>query len=121
MAKKIYWEAIGQEYRAGQLSVREIGRQHSVPESTIRTRAKAEGWKRDLAERVQAAIHARIPRSKHAPSTREECVSDPKEQEIDKAAATRTIRLVQIHRADAKRQREILRTLMEILRNCVPN
>jgi predicted DNA-binding protein YlxM (UPF0122 family) len=47
------WEAIEREYRAGQLSVREIARQYAVSEGAIRKRAKAEGWERALADVVR--------------------------------------------------------------------
>ena len=38
------WEAIEREYRAGQLSVREIARQHDVSAPAIVKRAKRLGW-----------------------------------------------------------------------------
>lgn len=110
MPDKVDWEAIEREYRAGQLSVREIGRQHSIPESTIRKKAKAEGWSRDLTERVKEAVRSELVRSEGAEAMREGCVQE--EKEIVKAAAARTIKLVQIHRADAKMQRQILADLI---------
>jgi len=54
------WVAIGREYRAGQLSVREIARQHGCSESAIRKAAKRCGWTRDLAARVREGVRARV-------------------------------------------------------------
>lgn len=47
------WEKIEAEYRAGCLSIREIGRQHGVVDSAIVKRAKKFGWTRDLSGHVR--------------------------------------------------------------------
>jgi dihydropteroate synthase len=119
------WKAIEGEYRAGQLSTREIGRQFKTSESTIRTRAKKEGWKRDLAEQVQAAIRARTLRSNRAPSTREKCVVDEAAKEADdqkiiKRVADRTVKLVQLHKRYARRHFDLIANLHDRLRSLVP-
>ncbi len=59
MAGKYDWEAIEREYRAGQLSVREIASRYGVNASTISRRAKRYGWERDLSERVRDRAHAK--------------------------------------------------------------
>jgi hypothetical protein len=46
------WEAIEREYRAGQVSVREIARKSAVTEGSIR---KRDGWTRNLADQVREA------------------------------------------------------------------
>jgi hypothetical protein len=43
------WPVIEREYRAGQLSVKELGRQYKLSDAVIRKRAKAYGWTRDLS------------------------------------------------------------------------
>lgn len=62
MAKQIDWEAIEREYRAGQLSVREIARIHGITEAAIRKRAKNENWERDLTQQVRASVRAKLVR-----------------------------------------------------------
>ena len=47
------WEAVEREYRAGQLSIREIGRLHGVSHTAIAKRARKEGWSQNLAARVR--------------------------------------------------------------------
>lgn len=49
------WERIEADYRAGLLSLREIGTKDGhVTEGAIRKRAKKLGWTRDLGARIQA-------------------------------------------------------------------
>lgn len=63
MAKRIDWEAVHDDYRAGQLSIRAIATKHSTHEATIRKRAKSHGWMRDLSQHVRAATNAKLVRS----------------------------------------------------------
>lgn len=56
----IDWEAIEREYRAGQLSIVEIAAIHRLSRAAIQKRAKAKGWKRDLAERVRKAVAEKL-------------------------------------------------------------
>ena len=56
------WEACERDYRAGQLSIRHLATKHDIPESTIRSRAKAEGWQRDLTDEVRTATQAKLSR-----------------------------------------------------------
>jgi hypothetical protein len=61
--KVIDWEMIEREYRAGQLSTRQIAKQADVSEAAIRKRAKAHGWDRDLSEQVRAGVRSRLVRN----------------------------------------------------------
>ena len=62
--KSVDWEAIEREYRAGQLSVREIARTSGVTETAIRKHAKADGWTRALAEKVREAVREKLVRGR---------------------------------------------------------
>jgi hypothetical protein len=57
------WEAIERAYRAGAGSLRTIAEQHGTSEGTIRSRAKAQGWQRDLTEQARTATKAKISRT----------------------------------------------------------
>jgi len=57
--KPVDWEAIEREYRAGQLSVREIARIHGVHHTTITAKAKRGGWIQDKSETIRTAIRAK--------------------------------------------------------------
>ena len=57
MAEKkpqVDWERIESDYRAGQLSLREIAGIHGLTEGAVRKRAKRDEWIRDLAAKVRA-------------------------------------------------------------------
>jgi hypothetical protein len=56
----IDWPAIEREYRAGQLSNRELERVYQVSEAAIRKRAKRDGWTRDLVGRVGVEIERKL-------------------------------------------------------------
>lgn len=57
------WEAIERAYRAGAGSVRAIAEAHGTKEATIRSRAKVQGWLRDLTEQVRSATRQKISRT----------------------------------------------------------
>lgn len=57
------WEAIERAYRAGSLSIRSIAEKHDTKEGTIRSRAKKNGWQRDLTEQVKSATQAKLSRT----------------------------------------------------------
>jgi hypothetical protein len=54
--KSIDWESIEREYRAGRLTVAEIGRQHGLSHTAINKRAKRDGWTRNLADAVRMEV-----------------------------------------------------------------
>lgn len=58
--QKIDWPALETAYRAGVKSVRAVAEEHGVPEGTIRSRAKKNGWTRNpegtKRELVRAAM-----------------------------------------------------------------
>lgn len=95
--KDIDWEAIQSEYRAGLLSVRQIGRLHGVSHTLINRRVKKHPnqWKRDLSKRVRVAIARKIVTT---------AVSDDDvstlgtEDEIVEAAAERSIQVIREHK-----------------------
>ena len=95
------WEAIEREYRAGQLSIREIARQCGVTDTAIRQKAKALGWERDLTNRVAAQARSALLRTElrtpHARGT---------EREVVDTAAARAVEVILRHRRDCVRLAE---------------
>ena len=59
---KVDWEAVEKLYRAGLLSLREIGKAHAVSEGMIRKKAKQLGWQRDLTARVEEKVRNELVR-----------------------------------------------------------
>lgn len=61
--KPIDWERIEAEYRVGMLSAREIARINGLAsETSIRKRAKRDGWERDLKAKVNAKVRNALVR-----------------------------------------------------------
>ena len=104
--KPVDWEAIEREYRAGQLSVSEIARQHGISHTAIQKRAKAKAWTRNLAKQVRDEVTARLVADAVAATNAHET--------IDHAAA-RGVEVVRQHRQDIGRLRRIAARLGERL------
>lgn len=54
------WESIEKEYRAGQISIREIARQNNCSAPAITQKAKRLGWVRDLTQKIQQAVNTKL-------------------------------------------------------------
>lgn len=90
--KQLDWEGIEREYRAGQLSIREIASQHGCSDAAIRKRMKRDGIERDLSKRVAEKVRTRLVRA-------ELRTSDPlTEKETVEEAAARVVEVVRSHR-----------------------
>lgn len=87
------WEAIEREYRAGQLSIREIAREHGLSDGAIRKRAKAEGWQRDLSGQVRQAVRTELVRSEVRTDN-----ARTNDAEAVQVAAARGVEVVRQHR-----------------------
>jgi hypothetical protein len=108
--KPFDWEAIEREYRAGQLTVVEIGRQHGLSHTAIRKRANRDGWTRNLADRVRKEVSARL-------------ISDSPEAEraaIEPAVA-RGVQVVREHRAFIWRGQRLVSALFSELEEASKN
>lgn len=106
MAKQTDWEAIEREYRAGQLSVSEIGRQFSISHTAINKKAKAQGWTRSLAAKVKQVVSDRLV---------SDGVSSANARETVELAAARAVDVVRSHRKDISRTRDVAARLVEEL------
>lgn len=103
--KQYDWEAIEREYRAGQLSLREIARVYGCSDTAIRKKAKANGWERDLSAKVRAKVRTKLVRDK----VRTQALS---EKEIVEVAAETGFQVSALHRKDIKRFRKLANKLL---------
>lgn len=101
--KKYNWEEIERVYRTGQFKNREISRQHNVPESSLRRRAKKYGWVKDLTIKVKQKIEDNLLRDDDA------CATD---KEIIENAAKRGAEVIKLHREDINRLRDLEKSLI---------
>lgn len=100
------WEAIEREYRAGQLSVSEIARQHGISHTAINKRAARLGWVRDLTDKVRQTAAAKLVASE---------VSGINVRETVEVAASRVVEVVTSHRRDLAQLHGLKRVLAERL------
>jgi hypothetical protein len=99
------WEAVERDYRAGVLSIREIGRLNGVSEGAIRKKAKGEGWQRDLTARVAEKVRTELVRS-------EVRTANPQtEKEIIEVAAATVVQVVREHRGRIKQGNQLVELL----------
>lgn len=113
--KQTDWEALGVEYRAGAVSVRELARKYDVSEGAIRKKAKANQWERDLTEKVQERVRSKLVRSEVRTTNART------EAEIIEAAAETAVQVVQIHRRDVRNGRMICARLFAELQDTSAN
>lgn len=113
--KTFDWDAIEKEYRAGQLSNREIAAKYGPTETAIRKRAKRDGWTRDLRDQVRKATADKLVRAE---------VRKPDTQDDDRVVdqvSDRAVEIVLSHRKDIREGREMTSLLFEELRDGTAN
>jgi tetratricopeptide (TPR) repeat protein len=103
------WENCERDYRAGQLSIRQLANKNGIPESTVRSRAKAEGWTRDLTEQVRQATRTKLSRTSRSE------VAQGEDEEIIEKASSDAAAMVMDHRRAIARWRRISRRLADTL------
>lgn len=104
------WEKIEAEYRAGQLSVKEIARANHVTDTAIHKRAKARGWTRALADKVRETVKERLVRADGLrDGLRPQRASDA---EIIEAASLRGLEVVTSHRVDLQQLHALKRIIL---------
>ena len=91
------WDAIQREYRAGQLSIKELARQHKLSDTAIHKRAKAKGWTRDLSGAVRTRVRESLVYEVRANLI---AGSKPSNADIIDEAAAIGVAVVRSHRRD---------------------
>lgn len=103
--KIIDWEAIKREYKAGQLSVREIASQFDCSHTGIQKKAKKNGWKRNLIKDVKKEVARKtVARVANLNDT-------ATDDEIIEAAAERGAEVESVHRKDIQQSQSLVRLL----------
>lgn len=130
--RTIDWQAVERDYRAGVMSLREMGAAHDVAESAIRKRAKRDEWPRDLRAKIQAKAEELVRKQEVRSLVRTEgAISDKMQiqamgqrvadvQMGHKAIAARGMKLCQALLAELETQTfdtVILSQLGEMMRN----
>jgi len=122
------WDAIWNKYITGLTTVADISREFGVPESTIKTKAKEDGWVRDLAAQVnaeaakimairEAAIETAAKRKLLAESNPDEKLPavNPNEEQVINIVANNQVKIVIEERKDVAIARSVATKLYEEL------
>lgn len=112
--REIDWAAIERDYRIGQLTMREIARQHEVDVAAISRKAKKLGWTQDLTAEVKTRTRAALlTKDVNAPSTD---VNTALAADLDLAVKT-NVAIVLNHRSRIRRLSELEETLVGQLKD----
>jgi len=112
--RKTDWEAIKREWRAGQLSIKEIARQHGISDAAIhqkKNRDKKNGkpWgERDLSSQVRKRVNAKV-----ISVSEDVSANNVSEDEIIEQAAERGKDVIMLHRKDIKALRQLEAQLID--------
>jgi hypothetical protein len=104
------WIGIEAQYRLGLLSNVQIAQNYGITEGAIRKMAKKYRWVKDLSSQVREKVRDKLVRAEIRGT------NVPDEQIVEQAA-TRAFEIVQLHRKDVAKQREIAAKLLEELEN----
>jgi hypothetical protein len=107
---------VERDYRAGQLSIREIARQHGRSEGWVRKLAKANGWTRDLAGAVRHRVRESLVREGVRANQCEQMGVVPSDAAIVDEAAAIGVAVVRSHRRDIENLRAAAAGLLHDLR-----
>jgi len=111
--KVLDWEGIEREYCANQISIKEIGRRFGCSDTAISKKAKENGWKRTLANRVRARVKEELVRGEVCEEVcGEVCGNNANEKEIVEHAAKRGAEVIRLHRKDVQKMRDMEEKLL---------
>jgi hypothetical protein len=110
------WEAIEREYRAGNLSVAEIGQLYGVSRQGIEKHARAAKppWIRDLTPRVKREIRARLTRDTELAGTDRVAATDVRDHDatVVRLVSDRAVQVVREHRDTLRQGHALVRRLI---------
>jgi len=110
---EVDWENVERHYRAGLLSIRQLGKQSGVSAPAILKKAKKEGWTRDLTTKVREAVNTQLV---NAEVNAEDAETKKRtEREIVQQAAATIVQIVREHRKDIAKARAAVERMLGLL------
>lgn len=107
------WERIELDYRAGVKTLRQIAAEHGVTHAYIAKRAKANGWERDLAEKIRQKAEQLVTKAAVTKTVTTKTRAD--EREVIEANGHAMADVLLSHRRDIQRSKSIVMRLLEEL------
>ena len=117
--KKIDWEAIETDYRAGVKTLRQIADENDITHGAINKRAKRDGWARDLSAKIKAKADALV--SKQAVSKEVSKEQLDTENSIVDANAKIQSDIILAHRTGIPNKRELVEKLCNEIEGLTDN
>jgi len=115
----IDWDRVEIDYRAGVLTLREMGTKHGIAESAIRKRAKRDSWVRDLSAKIKQRAEDLVRKEEVRKEVRtEQKISERVEVE---ASAQVIVNVRMAHRGDISRSRRLTNKLLDELEGLTDN
>jgi hypothetical protein len=109
--KRVDWDAMEPEYRAGVLSNMALADRYDCTESAVRDHAKKFGWTRNLADKVRESISENLLRGE----LRDAATPRNKDDQVVHQAAAAGTQIVLRHRDSIARQQRIKERLEQEL------
>lgn len=109
---KANWDAIEPHYRAGILSILALSRKHGVSRAAIEKHAERHGWTRSLAPKIKVAAERIVEKEAVVPPAE---LPPAEARKIISANAQAIAAVIQGHRSDIARARQLVRRLWEEL------
>ena len=109
--KKVDWDAMEPDYRAGVLSNYALSEKYGCTEGAIRKHAKEFGWNRKLADKVRESINENLVRGE----VRSDVPPRTKDDQVVHQAAAAGTQIVLRHRDSIARQQRIKERLEQEL------
>lgn len=110
-ASPVDWEAVEVDYRAGVLSLAEIGKRHGVTKGRISQVAKAKSWERDLAAKIRARAEAKLNEAT-VNAALNGARQKASEAQVVEASAQAMVDVKLAHRKDIRRGRDLANRLL---------
>jgi len=107
------WEAIERDYRAGMMTLRQVGEIHGVTHGAINKRAKRDGWDRDLSAKIKAKADSLVSKQGVSKEVSKEELDT--EKAIINANAQAITDIILSHRTGIRKLRGIAEQLMNRL------
>lgn len=110
----IDWEGVERDYRAGVATLRQIAETYGTTHPTILTKARKEGWDRDLAAKIAAKAEALLTKQ----ALTESLTKPVSEREVVESNAHVVAIVALAHRRDIKGLRDLAAKYKDELEGC---
>lgn len=96
----VKWNLVEQDYRADKKSLNQIAKEHEISRDRIKRRAEKEGWEKDLSDKIDARVKAKLNQNLVAATERlpETSTQEERDQQIIEVVAQTHVEVVNHHR-----------------------